>query len=115
MEVISLSKLKNKNKLKRKVDYAQQDLKLLKASIYYFYKLRNESKISDETFHRLTKYSCALFVENQIENIYKKVVEDRVSQLWDLEEVLNVESNLEDIYSYDESSKIIRSLKKVYV
>lgn len=110
----NLSKLKNQNKLEQKVNYRRQDLKLLKASIYYFYKLRNESKISDDTLHRLTRYSCALFVENQIENIYQKIIEDQVSKLWDLE-ILNIESDLEDLYSYEESSRIIRSLKKAYV
>lgn len=112
--MINLSKLRNQNKLEQKINYRRQDLKLLKASIYYFYKLRNESKISDDTLHRLTKYSCALFVENQIENIYQKVIENQVSKLWD-SEVSNIENSLEELYSYEKSSKIIKSLKKTYV
>lgn len=112
--MINLSKLRNKNKLEQKANNHRQDLKLLKASIYYFYKLRNENKISDDVLHRLTKYSCALFVENQIENIYQKIIENQISKLWDLE-ISNIESNFDDLYSYEESSRIIRSLKKAYV
>lgn len=110
--MVSLSKFKIKNKQRR--NYNRQDLKLLKASIYYFYKLNDEGKISNDTLHRLTKYSCALFVENQIENIYQKIIDERLSQLWELE-VSNIESDFDNLYSYEETSKIIKSLKKAYV
>ncbi len=112
--MINLLKLKNKGKLEQKINYSRQDLKLLKASVYYFYKLRNENKISDDTLHQLTKYSCALFVESQIENIFQKVIENQISKLWELE-ISNIESEFDDLYSYEEGSKIIRSLKKAYV
>ena len=112
--MVNLSKLKNRDKLKQKTNSYRQELKLLKASIYYFYKLRNENKISDDTLHRLTKYSCSLFLENQIENIYQKIIDNQVAKLWDLE-ISNIESNFDDLYSYEESSKIIKSLKKAYV
>lgn len=82
--------------------------------MYYFYKLRNEGKISNDTLHRLTKYSCALFVEDQIESIYQKIIDDRLSQLWELE-VSNIENDFDDLYSYEETSKIIKSLRKAYV
>ena len=112
--MINLSKLRNKNKLEQKINDRRQDLKLLKASIYYFYKLKTENKISDDTLHLLTKYSCALFIENRIENTYQEIIENQISKLWNLE-VSNMESNFDDLYSYEESSKIIRSLKKAYV
>lgn len=111
--MISLSKLKNKGKLEQKISYSRQDLKLLKASIYYFYKLRNEDKISDDTLSHLTKYSCALFIESQIENVFHKVLEDQVSRLWELE-ISNIEHEFDDLYSYEQGSRIIRSLKEAY-
>ena len=113
-EVVNLSRFKNQDQLEQQVRYSRQDLKLFKASIYYFYKLRNDNKIGDDTLRSLIKYSCALFVESQIENVFRKVVEKHISKLWELE-ILSIEDDLKDLYSYEESSKIIDSLRKAYI
>lgn len=106
-----MSKLQDRDKLKQQVNYTQQNLKLLKASIYYFYKLRNDNKISDEVLKSLTRYSCAIFVERQLENTIEKVLEDSIAKFWDTE-ISTIENKFNNLYSFEESSKIIESLRK---
>lgn len=109
-----MSKLKNKNKLGYKGDFYQQDLKLLKASIYYFYKLRNEDKISNEVFNNLTRYSCAFFIESQIESTIRNTLEKNIAKFLVSELYLSDnEVDFDALYSFEESSKIIESLKKI--
>jgi hypothetical protein len=112
--VVNLSKLRNKNKLGQKANYYQQDLKLLKASIYYFYKLRNENKISNEVLNNLTRYSCSVFIETQIESTIQNTLEKNLAKF--LVSELGLSDNEVDfdvLYSFEESSKIIESLKKI--
>lgn len=109
--MINLSKLQDQDKLKQQINYTQQNLKLLKASIYYFYKLRNDNKISDKVLDDLTRYSCAVFVENQLENTIEKVLENSVAKLYDAK-ISTIEDKFESLYSFEESSKIIESLRK---
>ncbi len=109
-----MSKLKNKNKLGRKANYYRQDLKLLKASIYYFYKLRKENKISNEVLNNLTRYSCAIFIENQIESTIQKTLEKNIAKFLDSELYSSDnEVDFDELYSFEESSKIIELLKKI--
>ena len=109
-----MSKLRNRNKLGQKANYYQQDLKLLKASIYYFYKLRNENKISNEVLNNLTRYSCAVFIENQIESTIQNTLEKNIAKFLGSELYLSDnEVDFDALYSFEESSKVIESLKKI--
>lgn len=115
--MIDLSKLHKQDKLERQVNDFQQNLKLLKASIYYFYKLKNESKISNETLNSLTRYSCAVFIESQLESTIQKTIEKNIANFLDSElSSINNEVDFDTLYSFKESSKIIESLKnRAYV
>ncbi len=109
--MINLSKFQDQDKLGQQISYSRQDLKLLKASIYYFYRLRNENKISDETLNNLTRYSCAVFVEGQLEKTIQRILNRNIAKFWNAE-LATIEDKFDNLYSSEESSKIIESLKK---
>ncbi|MGL4884662.1 MAG: hypothetical protein ACRC8K_26940 [Waterburya sp.] len=107
---------KSQDRLEQQISDYRQNLKLLKASIYYFYRLRNEDKISDEILNNLTRYSCAVFINSQLESTIKKVVENNIAQFLDSElSLIDNKSDIDSLYSFEESSKMIDSLKKYYV
>lgn len=99
------------NKLKQQMNYSREDLKLLKASVYYFYQLREENKISNEVLKRLTRYSCAIFIEERLESTIQKVLEKNIHKYWN-NELSKIEEKFDSIYYLEEGSKIIKSLKE---
>ena len=110
--MINLFNFQDRNKLGQQINYSHEDLKLLKASIYYFYQLRQEDKISNEVLNKLTRYSCAVFIEGKLESTIQKVLDKNITKLW-YSELSKIEDKFDSMYSSEESSKIIESLRKI--
>lgn len=108
--MINLSKFQDKRKLEQQINYSREDLKLFKASVYYFYQLRSKNEISDEVLGSLTRRSCAIFLEKQLENTLNNILEENLVRFLE-SQLPDIKDSFESLYSFEESSKIIKSLK----